>query len=122
MIEKLKKDWENLKTGIIIVGILLLAATISGRGICYFRQMLGIPCPGCGLTRSFLLILQGSFAEAWQLHPFAYGWIAFGIVLFVDRYVLRGKELLWKLALIVQCAGMLGLYLYRLFTGGLAGI
>lgn len=122
MIEKIKKDWDNFKTGIIIVAVLLIISTLLGRGMCVVREMLGFPCPGCGLTRSFLLILQGRFVEAWQMHPFSYGWIAFGVVLFVDRYVLRGKEILWKIALIVLCTGMLVFYLYRLFTGGLVGI
>lgn len=31
---------------------------------CPLRTLTGIPCPGCGLTRSFLAIAQGNFAEA----------------------------------------------------------
>lgn len=122
MIEKLKKDWNNYKVGILAAIIFVAVATLLFGGVCYFKRITGIPCPGCGLTRSFLLILQGKFSQAWELHPFAYGWIVFAIIFLVDRYVLRGKEVLWKIALIVLCMGMLVLYCYRLLTGGLVGL
>lgn len=32
--------------------------------VCPLRTLTGIPCPGCGLTRSFLAIAQGNFGEA----------------------------------------------------------
>lgn len=122
MFEKLKEDWKSYRVGLLIALVVVIAATLLGKGICYFKNITGIPCPGCGMTRSFLLILQGKFTEAWKIHPFAYGWIVFAIIFFVDRYVLRKKEVFWKVAFILLCAGMLVFYVYRLFTGGLAGI
>lgn len=43
---------------------------------CLFRSFTGIPCPGCGLTRSFIAIARGDFADAISYH-------LFGIVIFV---------------------------------------
>jgi hypothetical protein len=31
--------------------------------------VLGIPCPGCGITRAFGLALHGHLAEAFAFHP-----------------------------------------------------
>lgn len=35
---------------------------------CIWRYITGIPCPGCGLTRSFLFLLQGNFEKALFYH------------------------------------------------------
>lgn len=37
---------------------------------CPFKALTGIPCPSCGLTRSFLAIAQGNFAQAIDDHLF----------------------------------------------------
>lgn len=36
---------------------------------CWWQQALGRSCPGCGLTRSFILAGQANFAAAWRMHP-----------------------------------------------------
>jgi hypothetical protein len=33
--------------------------------------VLGLPCPGCGLTRAFCLMTHGRFSEALAFHPLA---------------------------------------------------
>ncbi len=38
-------------------------------GICAFRRMTGQPCPGCGLTRSFVSIAHGDLLAAWYFNP-----------------------------------------------------
>ena len=37
--------------------------------LCPSAGMLGLPCPGCGLTRATLLLLQGEVRAALALHP-----------------------------------------------------
>jgi hypothetical protein len=39
---------------------------------CPSQQLIGLPCPGCGTTRSVLSILHGSFLEALWLNPLGY--------------------------------------------------
>lgn len=36
---------------------------------CYFKGIVGIPCPGCGLTRAYLSLLKGHPASAFFYHP-----------------------------------------------------
>ncbi len=36
---------------------------------CTAQRLLGADCPGCGLTRSFVLTAHGRFREAMQMHP-----------------------------------------------------
>jgi hypothetical protein len=61
--------------------------------LCYWRRMLGIDCPGCGLTRSFISLAHGEIARAWHFNPS-------GLVLFaglIFQFPYRGLQL-WRLA------------------------
>jgi hypothetical protein len=39
---------------------------------CMAKRMLGIPCPGCGMTRAFISIGHGQLARAWDFNPASY--------------------------------------------------
>jgi len=44
---------------------------------CASREILGFACPGCGLTRAFVLTAHGSPGLATEVHPLgAFGWFA----------------------------------------------
>lgn len=111
-----RRDWEGYKTGLLAAAAIMAGVSLLGHGLCPSRELLGLPCPGCGLTRSILLILQGRFTESWQLQPFGYAWMALALVFIGDRYVLQSRQRLWKSLLTVICVGMVILYGYRMFT------
>jgi uncharacterized protein DUF2752 len=37
--------------------------------LCLMRRSLGIDCPGCGLTRSFISLAHGNLRGAWSYNP-----------------------------------------------------
>lgn len=41
----------------------------SGFQVCWQKSTIGIPCPGCGVTRSLSCGIRGMFAESWNYHP-----------------------------------------------------
>ncbi len=47
-------------------------ALASGLPLCPMAGFLGIPCPGCGLTRAALAALQGDLAGAMRHHPLVF--------------------------------------------------
>ena len=38
-------------------------------GVCTSQRLLGLDCPGCGFTRSFISLGHGDFQSAWQFNP-----------------------------------------------------
>jgi hypothetical protein len=66
----------NRKAGLGALALILVTAALPSQGagipICVFRHLTGLPCPGCGLTRSFSCILHGNFASGYDYHPFGY--------------------------------------------------
>ena len=80
--ELLKKDIKNIYIPIVLIAVYIIAGNFVMGKICPLRMVCGLPCPGCGITRAFLLVIQGKFYEATVMHPF---WIP--LLLFVILYL-----------------------------------
>lgn len=66
--------WAVTGLGALVFGLLLTAWTPSGdprHGICLYRRLLDLPCPGCGLTRGLAHLAKGEWLAALELHPLA---------------------------------------------------
>jgi hypothetical protein len=63
--------------------------------MCPFRLATGLPCPGCGLTRSWVFIAHGDFGAALRANPFGYLTMAAAVALIaiVTAAVLRGRAI-----------------------------
>ncbi|MFC1823981.1 DUF2752 domain-containing protein [Thermodesulfobacteriota bacterium] len=67
--------------GIAALQVWLAAAGLPG-WLCPIKSVLGIPCPGCGLSSSVALLFQNEWRASLHLHAFAPIFMA-GILLFV---------------------------------------
>lgn len=67
---------------LLIFGISFVVIVISGiiDFTCIFKNLFGICCPGCGLTRSFIAILQLDFYSAFNYNILGIPLFIFGIV------------------------------------------
>ena len=61
--------WINLLFGSVLIGTCLLAQTDQTGPPCLFKALFHVPCPGCGLTRSFKAIWRGNPGLALRYHP-----------------------------------------------------
>ena len=62
----------RLKLGLTL-GYLAFVLTMYRLGVgCLFLTRLGVPCPGCGMTRALLALLRLNFASALGYHPMVF--------------------------------------------------
>lgn len=62
------------KYSVLAAWVGLLVAVVSppeGLGVvlCWLEGATGLPCPGCGLTRSLSCAIRGLLIESWSYHP-----------------------------------------------------
>lgn len=79
-------------SGLVGLGVarLLPADHIEdGPVICPFRLITGLPCPGCGLTRSWVYATHGDWAAALGANPF--GVVLIGMVALSLGVLLRRR-------------------------------
>ncbi len=67
----LRDRWVAL--GVATLAAVQVAGVAAGVGgwPCPVKGALGIPCPGCGLTRATVSLLRGEFAASFGAHAFA---------------------------------------------------
>jgi len=81
-----------ISSGMLLIAVMLgqvhrvvPSASISRLPVlCAFRRITGIPCPGCGLTRSWVALGEGSFHQSLVFHRL--GWL---VMLYVFTQALR---------------------------------
>jgi Protein of unknown function (DUF2752) len=78
--------------GLSLLGAIALALEVP---LCPSATLLGIPCPGCGLTRATLAILRGDVRSGLALHPlvFVLGPLFFGLVGAAALSYVRGPRM-----------------------------
>lgn len=70
-----------LAVGLAVPAVAALLVVIDGERIalspfpqfplptaCLSRNLFGIECPGCGLTRSIVYLVHGEWSASWQMH------------------------------------------------------
>jgi len=67
-----------------------LITDITGFALCPFHTITGIPCPGCGMSRAFILLGQFRIREALEMNIFSL--FLLGLMLF---YLIKGRIPLW---------------------------
>jgi len=84
---------------LLMVGVLAVMWVLQTG--CPLYRVTGIPCPGCGMTRAWVLAARLDFATAFALHPMFWAMpILYGFFLF-DFQPFRAKWLNWVILLAI---------------------
>lgn len=111
---------------IIYATILILGASytaiifLTGWGMpCYFHEITGLQCPGCGTSRMALSIMKLDLKSAFAYNPVAFiafpAWFVISVLAFIGKpAIFRKKEVLLK-CLYVTIGAYMVLFIMRLF-------
>ena len=69
----------------VILLVMIFVYLFSDYNLCYLKGVIGIPCPGCGITRALLSATKLHFAEAFYWHPL---WLLFAVTPMI--FLLKG--------------------------------
>ena len=118
--EQLKFDIKKNLPPLVMAALALLIIDLVWGKICPVRTMIGIPCPGCGLTRAFKLAMTGNFYQATVINPLWIAIIVLVILYLSIRYLItdekKSKKLLYGLKVCAIIIGLLCIvyYIYRM--------
>lgn len=105
-----------IKTLAVVIFILLCFLIVGW--LCPVQQIVGIPCPGCGMTTALYYFVQGRFQEAYFFNPAFYLLLLFclisGLGWLINRQFLYSKS--WQLLFWLFMIMWLGIWLYRMVT------
>ena len=81
-----------IAAAVLAVSVLSEAPARAPFTPCVFRNVTGLPCAGCGMTRAFVAVGHGRIGEAWRLHPFSLPLFA-GLCVYVAVFLARAAGL-----------------------------
>ena len=82
---------------------------------CLFKKTFGIDCIGCGIQRSFLLLFEGKFKDAFYMFPAIYSTVI--LFVFLGLHLLDKRHSYHKFIItiaIINAVIMIVSYLYKL--------
>ncbi len=77
---------------LLLIGYLLLGNHYHIFLFCPIRKIIGLYCPGCGVTRMLLSILKGQFYQAFRYNPLLFLSLPFLILYYIDYLYCLSKE------------------------------
>lgn len=85
--------------------------------LCPFKQTLGIDCPGCGIQRSILELMQGNFIASFKLYPATLPIIALFMFTIVHlKFDFKNGAFFIKMLYIGITLIIVINYIYKIFT------
>jgi hypothetical protein len=92
-----RRQWLRRPTLVAAWAVLLIALVHPPHGlglpICWMAAATGVPCPGCGLTRSMSCAIRGMLRASWHYHPFGFVFLAlFAGIAVISLFPARIRE------------------------------
>lgn len=100
----------------IVILILAFSFILAFNIKCIIRTLIGIPCPGCGMTRAWIEAINLNFYEAFKFHP-----LFLLAPILIILIIIRGGESIDKytkyidISIVIIVVLFLGVYAFRMY-------
>lgn len=115
VLERIGKDVRAYWGFAVLFVLYDIAANLLFGAFCPSVIAAGIPCPGCGMTRSVAAFLTGQFERGIQMNPLGIAWIVWALYFAVMRYGFGKKAKGLMTAGGVLIVLMIGVYVWRMW-------
>ena len=110
-----KRIWSDIKKykiGILICIIYYFITLKIWGASCPCILLIGLPCPGCGITRSLWAIMTLRFKYAFDTNPASYAWFFLILYFIYYRYIKGKQSRFFYYLLTVTAIVTIGIYIY----------
>ncbi len=105
---------EVIKNSVSALAFLALCALIGLLFGCPIKRAIGLPCPGCGMTRGCLALMRGNLGAALRWHPLCILVpIAFSVYVFKDAAPVK-RLFIRRSLMLILFALCIGVYAVRM--------
>lgn len=105
IIQRIGKDVKYILPSAALLAVLWILCNFLFGAVCPSVVFLGLPCPGCGLTRAAACLFTGRWTQSLQYNPMTVFWLAGGAYYLFMRYV-KGRRAKGMTALIILLSVM----------------
>lgn len=97
----------NKKNIILVIGILIFVILFQDNiGIpCFFHELTGLYCPGCGITRAFLSLIKLDLYQAFRYNMLVIILLPFFAMYTIYKLIMKGNKkipnFIWYFLLII---------------------
>lgn len=91
MLKRVLDDLKRYWIALVVVVVFYLFMHMVFNAFCPSVVITGLPCPGCGLTRSVLFCVTGQWERSFSIHPLGWTIVVFALYCGFFRYI-RGKK------------------------------
>lgn len=82
---------------------------------CFTKKLFGFDCPGCGLQRSLVFLVQGDFVAAFKMYPAIYAiLLLFGFLLLDNFIKIKYSSKIIVFLMITSVAMILGNFILKI--------
>lgn len=114
IVERICQDIKNLWSVAVAVAIYAVLVNLIFHAFCPMVIVTGLPCPGCGMTRSLFFLATGRVGQSLWIHPMGVPIAALVFYFLWNRYVLGRNAKGMKVLVIAAIVLLVILYIWRM--------
>ncbi|MCM1173542.1 MAG: DUF2752 domain-containing protein [Blautia sp.] len=113
--DRICQDIKNLWPAAAALAVYTVLMNFIFHAFCPMVIVTGLPCPGCGMSRSLFFLATGRPGQSWRIHPMGIPTACLILYFLWNRYFLGRNARGMKSLIIATIVLLAALYLWRMY-------